>query len=139
MLQFDLPAGLDTQAQSEAGVTFPLMDINTGEQAAMDGVKMTLTLKGADSAAWANAAIEIERRNRLKLAAGEKIDEVGDMCEQLAAVTTAWTGFRTLDKKDAPCTPDNVAAAYRIAPAIRAQAYARATNRANFTRRSQDA
>lgn len=134
-----LPAGLDTLPQSEAGVTFPIMDLNTGEQAEMDGVLISITARGADSGVYANAEIEIERRNRKKISAGEKIDGVADLCELLGAVTTGWTGFRTPDKKDWPCTPENTAAVYKAAPAIRAQVLARVTNRANFTRPSPNA
>ncbi len=137
--QFALPAGLDTLPQSEAGVTFPIMDLNTGEQAQMDGVPMTISAKGSDSLAYANAEIEIDRRNRKKAAAGEKIDPIADLSELLAAVTTGWTGFRTLDQKEAVFSAENAAAVYRAAPAIRAQVLARVTNRGNFTRPSQSA
>ena len=138
-MDFALPAGLDTLSQSEKGVTFPVFDIVTHEQAEMDGVPMTLTLKGSDSEAWTLTALEIERRNRKKAAAGEKIDTIGDLCEQLAAVTTGWTGFHGKDKQPAPCTPTNAALMYRAAPAIRDQAYSRVTNRAGFTKASQSA
>lgn len=138
-MEFALPAGLDTLPQSEAGVTFPIMDLNTGEQAELDGVALSITAKGSDSSAYANAEIEIERRNRKKAAAGEKIDGVSDLCDLLAAVTTAWTGIHTLDKRPAPCTPENAAAVYKAFPAVRNQVLARVTNRANFTRPSPSA
>lgn len=138
-MEFQLPAGLDTLAQSEKGVTFPVFDIVSHEQAEMDGVPMTLTLKGSDSEAWTLTALEIERRNRKKVAAGEKIDAIADLCEQLAAVTTGWTGFHGKDKQPVQCSADQAAKMYRIAPAIRDQAYSRVTNRAGFTKASQNA
>lgn len=138
-MQIALPAELDTLPQSEAGVTFPLFHPATLEPVQMDGIPLTVTVKGSDSEAWALAGLEIERRNRKKSAAGEKIDSIADLCEQLAAVTIAWSGFRTLDKKEAQCTKEQVAAVYRAAPAIRDQVYVRVTRRENFIKDSPNA
>lgn len=133
---FALPAGLDTLPQSEAGAPFPIFDLNTQEQAEMDGVPVTISAKGSDSEAWQLAGVEIERRNRQKVAAGATIDPISDLCEQLAAVSTGWTGFRSVDKKEVPFSHAGAYQVYRAAPAIRAQVLSRVTNRANFTRPS---
>lgn len=138
-MQVALPVELDTLPQSEAGVTFPLFHPATLEPVQMDGVPLTVTVKGSDSEAWTLAAIEIERRNRKKVAAGEKVDGIADLCEQLAAVTIGWGGFKTLDGKEALFSRDAAAAVYRAAPAIRDQVYARVTRRENFIRDSQNA
>lgn len=132
-----IPAALDTLPQSESGVTFPLLHPGTLEPLVDDGVPLTLTLKGADSEAWQNAGLEIERRNREKTGP-EKPNPVHDLCDRLARVTTGWSGFRDASGKPAPFSRELAEQLYRGSPETRDQAIVLVTRRANFIKGSQN-
>jgi hypothetical protein len=130
-----IPAALDTLPQSEAGVQFPLLHPGTLEPLVDDGVPLTLTLQGADSEAWNNAGLEIERRNREK-GGNDKPNPVHDICDRLARVTKEWSGFRDEAGKPAACTRELAEQLYRGSPEVRDQALVLVTRRANFIKGS---
>lgn len=143
MLEINLPE-VDTIAKSEAGVTFPIISLKTGEAMVNCGVPVTITVKGPDSVAYRDALRAIDRK-RVELVRdapnGELTTAQQDalQSEMIAAVTVAWTGMLSKDGQEAPCTRENAQALYMRFPAIRDQIAIRADNRRNFTTASPDA
>lgn len=130
-----IPVALDTLPQSEAGVQFPLLHPGTLEPLVDDGTPLTLTLQGADSEAWQNSGLEIERRNR-ENEGKEKPNPVHDLCARLARVTKGWSGFRDTTGKEMPFSSEEAEKLYRGSPEVFEQALARVTRRANFIKGS---
>lgn len=140
---------LDYPANAETGSTLTLMD--EGEPVtAPDGSPMTVTVMGADSAAYKKAAFEYGRE---AIKAGDDMidyDLVASRTAALLAVCTkAWSympdpaTFEGATKKDGTldvtkigaleCTPENARAIYSRFPSFAEQVDAHIHNRANFT------
>lgn len=135
-MDFSLHPDIDTLAISERGVAVPILSLQSGLPLELEGVAVTITVKGSDSVAFQEAQLEMERTRNKVLGAGGKFSQNEAMAELLAGVTLSWTGM--LDKAGvaAQCNAANAKTLYLAAPAIRDQVLARVTNRANFTRAS---
>lgn len=130
-----LPDCMNTVEKSEAGITFPVLRLDTGEPLINGETPVTVTVKGPDSVAYRNAARDIQVRRTKTIAAGGKFDDDQAEIELLAAVTIAWTGFHD-GKTEAQCTPENAAKVYAEFPVFKDQVNFRVSSRRNFIKGS---
>lgn len=130
-----LPDCMNTVEKSEAGITFPVLRLDTGEPLINGTEPVTITVKGPDSKAYRDAARAIQTKRIKTLAAGGTFDDDEAQIELLAAVTVAWTGMHD-GKNSAPCNPENAAKLYREFPVVRDQVEGRVSSRRNFIKAS---
>lgn len=130
-----LPDCMDTVEKSEAGITFPVLRLDTGEPLVNGETPVTITVKGPDSAAYKRAYRETQNKRLKAVAAGLEFDDEQAEIELLAAVTMSWTGFHD-GKSEAPCTPENAALVYKRFPVVKDQVQNRVSSRRNFIKGS---
>lgn len=130
-----LPDIMDTVEKSEAGITFPVLRLDTGEPLINGETPVTITVKGPDSAAYRKAARDVQQKRIKIVSAGGEFDDEQAEIELLAAVTIAWTGFHD-GKAAAQCTPENAALVYKRFPVVKDQVNARVSSRRNFIKGS---
>lgn len=128
-------ASLDTRKGAEQGFELQLMHPTTG--APLPG---KITVLGQDSAAWQDKLNEgVKRRvkrlerNRKNLLTMEELE--AESIEQLAAVTTGWSGIMLAGEAIA-WSPEKARWLYATYPWIREQVYEAVNDRGNFLPRS---
>lgn len=130
-----LPDFMNTTEKSEAGVTFPVLRLDTGEPLINGSEAVTITVKGPDSKAYRDAARAIQVKRVKALSAGGEFDDDRAECELLAAVTIAWTGMHD-GKQAAPCNAENALMLYTRFPAVKDQVSGRVSSRRHFIKGS---
>lgn len=130
-----LPDCMNTTEKSEAGVTFPVLRLDTGQPLMNGATPVTITVKGPDSVQYRTASRDVLTRRTKTLAAGGEFDDDRAEVELLAAVTIAWTGMHD-GKNEAPCTFENAVKLYTEFPVVKDQINGRVNSRRYFTKGS---
>ena len=121
--------------KAEEGAVMQVVHPETEE--AIDG--MTITLLGQDSSVYRKIQLTKQQAILNRMAKGKKnveldAERIGkEIIEEMAKLTTNWTGFK-LDGKELKPTYDNVVMVYTEWSWIKDQAQEFVNNRANFFR-----
>ena len=120
-MDFNMPPEIDSVTLSEAGVPCKILSPKTAGPLMNDGVAVTITTYGPDSATYRKAEKESNTARMSALARHEIFDEDRAAIEVLAKITIAWTGVKNRDGSDIACGFDAACKLYTRFPIIRDQ------------------